>query len=119
MANPKTKTSKKLTAKDLRLYYVTCPDIATAEKISQALLTSRLIACANILPGMKSLYWWKGQIEASQECLLFLKSSQTKTRVLMERIQRLHPYEVPCILELKLEAAAKAYGDWLLDELKV
>lgn len=114
MANKKTKTSKKLNLKALRLFYVTTPDTATAERISVALLKEGLVACSNILPGMSSFYRWKGKIENSKEVVLILKSQAQFKKALFERISSLHPYETPCILEVKIEDAALKYGDWLL-----
>jgi len=59
----------------VNLFYVPCPDINSAETISAKLLNEKLIGCANIIPGMTSMYWWEGKIEKSSECILILKTT--------------------------------------------
>jgi periplasmic divalent cation tolerance protein len=115
MANSKTKTAKKLKA--LSLIYVTTPSLKVARHISHQLLKERLVSCSNILPLMRSEYRWKGRIESAKECVLILKSAHSLARTVTSRIQELHPYETPCILEIKVESAAKAYAAWILDSV--
>ncbi len=123
MANKKTKTPKKLKtvrksqAPSIRLFYVTTPDLPTANRISQTLLNEKLIACSNLLPDMESSYWWNGKIESAHECVLILKSTDQHTSAIMERVKALHPYENPCIIEIAIESAAKAYSDWLVSQV--
>lgn len=102
------------------LYYVPCPDEATAEKISRTLLQEKLIGCANIIPGMKSLYWWEGKIEASSEYILILKTleSSDAPKFLEKRIAELHPYSVPCVMQLPVTAVNESYKKWLEESMK-
>lgn len=115
MANKKTKTPQEL--KNLRLFYVTTPSLNVARKISKILLHEKIVACTNILPKMESHYHWKGKIETSSECVLILKTSKKLSKILYKRVLELHPYEVPCVLEIPLESASAAYGQWLLMNL--
>ena len=120
MANKKTKAPKKLVKKAsaIRLFYVTTPDLVVANRISQTLLNEKLIACSNLFPDMDSTYWWEGKLEAAHECVLILKSTSQQSERIMKRVKELHPYENPCILEISIESAAKAYGDWITNEVK-
>ncbi len=91
---------------------VTCPAEA-AEKVARAVLDGRAAACVNILPGVRSLYWWKGKVEDANECLLLIK---TRTSLLgrLERVVRgAHPYEVPEILPLPVTRGYRPYLDWI------
>lgn len=99
------------------LFYVTCPDHETAKKISLTMLEEGLVACANILPGMESLYWWEGKIDSAKEVVLILKSTSAQTARIIARVESLHPYNTPCILSLPIEKGSEAYVRWLKGSL--
>ncbi|MBO9668611.1 MAG: divalent-cation tolerance protein CutA [Bdellovibrio sp.] len=102
------------------LYYIPCPDKECAEKISRTLLTEKMIGCANIIPGMTSMYWWEGKIETSSEYILILKTleSSDARKNLEKRVQELHPYEVPCIMALPVAGINDSFKNWLEQNLK-
>ncbi|MBK8182042.1 MAG: divalent-cation tolerance protein CutA [Candidatus Competibacteraceae bacterium] len=95
--------------------YCTCPDLAVAERIAEAVVDERLAACANIVPGLISIYRWQGQIRRDPELLLILKTREVVYRLLEARICELHPYEVPEIIALPIEIGAVKYLAWLDD----
>lgn len=120
MANSQEATSKKLEVfvnSPAQLFYVTCPDQDVAEKITVKLLQEGLIACANILPGMKSIYWWQGKIEFSHEVVLILKATSAQSDRIIARVESLHPYNTPCILALPIEKGNEAYIRYLQGSL--
>ena len=84
------------------LFYIPCPDKACATKIAKTLLEEKLVGCANIIPGMESMYWWEGKIETSSEHILILKVLKTSDAqdLVTKRVKELHPYEVPCIMTI-------------------
>jgi periplasmic divalent cation tolerance protein len=94
---------------------ITCP-MDEAEKISKVLLEKRLVACANIVRDVLSLYWWNGRIESSREALLILKTRRGLFRRLKEETLKVHPYEVPEIVLLNIEDGFKPYLDWVRRE---
>lgn len=96
----------------MNLFYVPCPDIETAEKISRILLEEKLLGCANILPQMLSFYMWQGSIEKSTEVVLLLKTTQSFEKI-ESRVSQLHPYETPCILQIPVAAINDSYKKWL------
>lgn len=105
----------------MKLFYITCPDSEHAQKLARHLLSEKLIACANILPQMQSLYWWKDQIETSTEAILLVKtnfSEYLSRESLFQRIEALHPYEVPCIMELQIGDVNEPYLNWIQDSLQ-
>jgi periplasmic divalent cation tolerance protein len=95
------------------LFYVTCADIAEARDIARALLNERLIACANILPHMLSLYRWQNELCESQEVVLLLKTRHELSAPLIGRITELHGYDTPCIVELPILGGQPAFLDWM------
>lgn len=102
------------------LYYIPCPNKESAEKIAGTLLNEKLIGCANIIPGMTSMYWWEGKIETSSEYILILKTleSSDAQENLEKRIKELHPYSVPCLMVLPVASINPEYKNWLEQSLK-
>jgi periplasmic divalent cation tolerance protein len=83
------------------------------EKIVNTLLEERLIACANIIDSVSSLFWWQGKIEQEKEVLTIMKSSESLFKKLSQRVIDLHSYEVPEILALPVVNGLKSYLDWI------
>jgi periplasmic divalent cation tolerance protein len=92
---------------------MTSPNKEEAVKIVRTLLEERLIACANILDPVSSLFWWQGKIEEENEVLVLMKSNETLFKKLSKRVMELHSYDVPEILALPIVAGSQAYLDWM------
>jgi periplasmic divalent cation tolerance protein len=84
-----------------------------AERIARALVEQRLAACVNVVPGLVSIYRWKGKVERDDERLLVIKTRRERFAALREALAALHPYEVPEILALAVEEGSSAYLGWL------
>jgi periplasmic divalent cation tolerance protein len=93
--------------------YVTAGSVAEAERIGRALVEERLAACANILPGMRSIYRWQGKVEEASEAVLVLKTARTTLAALTARVKDLHSYELPCVVALPIEAGNADYLAWI------
>lgn len=93
------------------LLYTTHPDEACARRIGQSLLAAKLIACANYFP-MNSEYLWLGQLASEQECVAVYKTTKQLAERASKHIETVHPYEIPCILQLTV-AANEAYEQWI------
>ena len=100
------------------LVYITVSNDDEAKLIASTLLEERLIACANIIPQVKSMYRWQGKIEEDQELLMLCKSKEELKDELTERVKELHSYDCPCISFINLEDAQPDFLKWLSDELK-
>ena len=98
------------------LAYITNPSKKSAEKLATQLLKKRLIACANIFP-IKSSYWWKSKLQRSSEHVLLGKTTAAKFAALRKEVEKLHPYDVPCILKISADAN-ESYGKWIDKETK-
>lgn len=95
------------------LVFSTFPNEAKAAEIARVLLDESLIACANILPSVRSLYRWKGEICDEAEVLALLKCPDQGYPALEARLRALHPYEVPEIVALRPEAVLRDYARWV------
>ncbi|OLN28653.1 Periplasmic divalent cation tolerance protein cutA [Desulfovibrio sp. DV] len=96
--------------------YITTESVEQAEQIGRALVAERLAACANILPGMRSIYRWKGAVETAEETVLIAKTRDTLATALAERVRELHSYEVPCIVTLPITGGLPDFLRWIDDE---
>lgn len=94
-----------------KIIYITYPDEATANKVSSILIEKRLVACANVFP-IGSIYTWKEKIESDREYVSIVKTIEANFEKVTEEVEKLHPYEVPCITGWSAEAN-QAYEDWI------
>jgi periplasmic divalent cation tolerance protein len=94
---------------------MTAPNKQEAVNIVRALLEEKLIACANILDPVHSLFWWKGKIEEEKEVLVLMKSQEKLFKNLSKRVKELHSYDVPEILALPIVEGSQTYLDWMRD----
>lgn len=101
---------------DLTLVWMTVPDVATGERIGRALVDERLAACANVIPGVVSVYRWEGDVRAEGEAQVLLKTRRALVDRLFGRAAELHPYEVPELVATDLVGVAASYRRWVLDE---
>ena len=99
--------------------YVTCKDRNEALNIGKAVVESHLAACANIIDGMDSIYWWKGELQVEKEAILIMKSRYDLFTELAEKVKSIHSYEVPCIVALPIEKGNGDYLKLLMRETKV
>ncbi len=104
-------------AGDLTLVLSTAPDAATGERIARQLIEERLIACANLVPGLTSVYRWEGAVRAEPEVLMLMKTPRSALERLFQRVPELHPYEVPELIVLPVEAGLEAYCSWVVAEV--
>ncbi len=88
-----------------------------AKAISEALISERLAACANVIPNVGSVYLWKGKVERCREVMLLLKTSDNKLDKLMARLKKLHSYEVPELIVLRIERGLTKYLKWMKESL--
>lgn len=92
----------------------TFPDREKARQISATLVQEKLAACANILPGVESTYWWQDKVESAEEVLVLFKAPSTLFDRFSARLRSLHPYEVPEIIALDVAAGLPDYLSWVL-----
>jgi periplasmic divalent cation tolerance protein len=96
----------------MRLILSSLPNKSVAARIGRRIVKARLAVCVSTTP-VRSTYWWKGHVESATEVLALFKTTEKMVLPLMRELKRLHPYEVPEILVLKVERAARPYLAWL------
>ncbi len=102
---------------DLRIAYITCNDVAEAERIGRALVGERLAACVNLLPGLRSMFWWQGKIEETPEIIMIAKTKTANMGAVVERVKSLHRYSTPCVVFLPVVGGNPPFLDWLRSEM--
>ena len=95
------------------LCYCSCPDSASAQAISAALIGERLAACVNRLPGISSTYRWQGEVITDSEELLLIKTTAGRFDALKTRLLELHPCELPEFIAVAVADGHDAYLDWV------
>ena len=99
--------------KNFIIIMVTCPSRKEALDVSGRLLAKRLIACANIMPGVESKFWWKGKLDSAAEVLVMGKTVKKNFKKIETEIKRMHSYEVPEIIAVPITAGSRDYLDWI------
>src|SRR5688572_17897250 len=94
----------------------TVASVDEAVTLIRALLERRLIACGNILPGVRSIYRWEGKVADEQEVIVLLKTRASRVEALEMAFGELHPYKLPELLALPVSAGLHKYLEWIDDE---
>jgi periplasmic divalent cation tolerance protein len=100
---------------DVILVLVTAPSADKAAELARALVEEQLAACGNIIPGLRSIYRWQGQLHDDAEVLLLLKTRAALFERLRARVVELHPYEVPEVLRVDIADGHAPYLAWVRD----
>jgi periplasmic divalent cation tolerance protein len=98
--------------------FITCANKQEAEKIAGKLVEKNLAACVNIVPGLRSLFWWEAKVDSADELLLVVKTKLSRFRLLEKTVKGLHSYTVPEIIALPIIAGNKAYLEWIDDNIR-
>ncbi len=97
---------------------VTAPDIKTARRLARAVLLKRLAACANLVPGVESHYWWQGKLEKGREVLILFKTTQARLPKLEALVRENHPYDTPEIIALSIDSGYERYLSWITQNVQ-
>ena len=93
----------------------TVPSAEVGQEIARELVEARLAACVNMIPGLVSTYSWKGKIQRDDEALLVIKTRAAQFDALAAALTATHPYDVPEIVALPVEACHGPYAAWLVE----
>jgi periplasmic divalent cation tolerance protein len=89
-----------------------------ATSIAEALLTQRKAACVNIIPGLKSLFWWQGKVDSARESLLAVKTMASLVSEIVSLVCELHQDEVPEVIALPIVSGNPSYLEWIAQETR-
>ena len=98
------------------LLYVTAPDAEVAARLARLVVEAGVAACANVLPGILSVYRWQGAVETASECALIVKTASPRVEEAIALIRAAHPYEVPAIVAWPVSGGLPAFLDWVRTE---
>ena len=98
---------------DKIIVFVTCESEKQANTIAQTVVTEKLAACVNVLPGIRSCYVWEGKLTWSNEVLLLIKTTRGRFDQLQDRIKGLHSYSLPEIVSVTIGDAFDKYIEWI------
>ena len=100
------------------IVFITASSEKEADIIAGNLIDSKVAACVNIIPGVKSVYTWKGKKETAQECLLFVKTKKENFPELESMVKGLHSYETPEIISVLIDDGEEKYLNWIKEATK-
>jgi periplasmic divalent cation tolerance protein len=101
---------------DVLVVLVTTPTPVVAADLARALVEARLAACGTVLPGARSIYRWEGKVQDEAEALLVLKTTRGRFEALRDEVVQRHPYEVPEVVALSVDAGNERYLAWVAAE---
>ena len=93
--------------------FSTFPSEDKAADIARTLVSEQLCACVNLIPPVRSIYRWQNEICDERETLAVIKTTRERFAALRDRLIELHPYEVPEVIALPVEAGHEPYLDWV------
>lgn len=96
-----------------RIVFTTLPTADQAVSLARTLVEEGLAACGNVVPAVRSIYRWQGKLQDDNEVLLLLKTRDALVARLEARLRELHPYEVPELLAVAVDAGSRGYLDWI------
>lgn len=100
---------------DALLALSSAPSADEGERLGRLLVERGLAACVNLLPGVRSIYRFKGELHTDAECLLLIKTSRERFLELKHALLAEHPYELPELIAVEIEAGHAPYLEWLLE----
>lgn len=98
---------------EVSVMFVTVGKAEEADRIARTLVGEKLVACVNVVPGIQSIYWWKGEVCEDAELLLIMKTRTALVGAVRDRVKELHSYEVPEIIALPIAQGLPAYLEWV------
>ena len=101
---------------EVRVVLSTAPDRDAGDRIARTLVEEGLAACVNVVPGVRSHYRWQGELHDDAEVLLVVKTRADRVAALVERLNALHPYDLPEAVALPALGGSEAYLDWVREE---
>lgn len=100
----------------MKFLYIPCPNNETASQLANIIITKKLAFCANIYPGVSSIYVWDAELQTDSETILILKTfAELETEVLNE-IKIHHPYRTPAIMSLQASSLNPEYSLWAREQ---
>ena len=98
------------------LIYITAPTMDEASSLAEELVASHLVASVNIIPGMKSIYWWSGSSHHTEEVVLLAKTRKILFETIKKKVISMHSYKCPCIISFNIDDGYEHFLSWIEEE---
>ena len=105
-------------AQKIKFVYVTAPNVDEASNIGRALVNEHLVACVNIIEGVRSIYRWENNIEDEKEVVLVMKTTENNVDAVTNKIKSMHSYDCPCVVALEITGGNPSFLQWVANETK-
>lgn len=100
------------------IIYTTVEKLSHAERLAEDIVNTKMAACVNIIPGMRSVYRWEGDVKMANETVMMIKTERRLESDVIAEVKRLHPYETPAVITLPIEGGCPEYLSWISEETK-
>ena len=100
--------------KGIKFFYITCPEKKEAHKIASFLVKKKLVACANIINNVDSIFSWKGKVIKAKEILMVGKTMNKNVQKIIKNVKKLHSYEVPCVIFFDIKNGNTDFLKWII-----
>ncbi len=101
---------------DYCVVFITTDGAEQGQQLADALVAKRVAACVNVLPQVKSLFWWQGKVDRADEAMLVVKTKRSLLEGLKQVVEQIHSYDVPEIIALPIIWGSESYLEWLNKE---
>lgn len=106
-----------MNANEVILVFCTFPDQDSARQVGTFLVETQLAACVNLIPGVESVYRWKGAVESAQEVQALFKTTSAKLVAFEQALSDHHPYDTPEIVAVRPDFVSQRYSDWVKESV--
>ena len=100
--------------KGIKFFYITCSKKKEAHKIAELLVKKKLVACANIIQNVDSVFNWKGKITKEKEVLIVGKTMNKNVQKVIQSVKKLHSYEGPCVIFFDIKNGNVDFLKWII-----
>ena len=100
--------------KGIKFFYITCPKKKEAHKIATFLVKKKLVACANIIHNIDSVFIWKNKVSKAKEILIVGKTMNKNVQKIIKNVKKLHSYEVPCVIFFDIKNGNTDFLKWII-----
>ncbi len=98
------------------LLYITASGMDEAKTVARSLVEARLAACANVIGGVDSFYWWQGKLNEAREVVIIAKTRDDLVEACVAKVRQVHGAELPCVVAVAITGGNPAFLDWITDE---
>ena len=100
--------------KGIKFFYITCSKKKEAQKIGTLLVKNKLVACANIISDVESIFRWKGKVDTSKEILIVGKTMNKNIQKIIKNVKKIHSYKIPCIIFFDIKNGNTDFLKWII-----